>query len=90
MIIDLILDRRDNIRDGYGDSYDAREFYTDCREYAQCYEDDTQWKIVQALDLGTNENVQDMLCTYVDEGIYYPQIKEFIRSMDWLGDYNND
>lgn len=90
MIIDLILDRRDNIIDGYEDTYEVREFYNDCREYAQCFDNDIQWKIVQALDLGTNKNVQDALCTYVDEENYNPQIKEFIRSMNWLGDYGND
>ena len=86
MIIDLILDRRDNIRDGYKDTYDAYEFYSDCREYAQDFEDEIQWKIVDALDSGTNEDIQKALCNYIDNGEYNPKIKEFIRSVDWIGD----
>lgn len=86
MIIDLILDRKDNVIGDYQDTYDAREFYEDCREYAQCFEDETQWKIVDALDGGTNEDVQIALCNYIDECKYNPQIKHFIRAVSWIGD----
>lgn len=86
MIIDLILDRRDNIRDGYQDTFSFNQFYRDCREYAQDFDDEIQWKIVDTLDVGTNKEVQDVLCEYIDANNYNPQIKEFIRSMNWIGE----
>lgn len=88
MIVDLIFDRISDIKSGYEDSYDAREFYNDCREYAECFESEVQWEIVDALDSGTNEDVQRALCKYIDVNEYNPKIKDFINSVKWICDEN--
>ena len=93
MIIDLILDRRDNeddIRDGYdfvrfpngqivSILYDPHKFYTDVVGYGEIGDD-----IARAMDGGTEEDVKRALCEYIDSNGYNPGIKKYINSRDWL------
>ena len=73
MIIDLILERKDN------NEYDSNEFYRDCMEYGEIGHG-----IVRALDGGTEKDVKQALCNYIDKHEYNPQIKSYINSVEWL------
>lgn len=77
MIIDFILDTRDDPR-----SYDAKEFY----DYVMDDFEEFRY-IASALDSGSNADVQKALCTYIDSQGYNPEIKSFVNSFDWLGEY---
>lgn len=73
MIIDLILDRKD------GDDYNARDFYFNVLEYGE-----PGRAITQALDGGTNRDVQKALADYIMDNEYNPEICGYIFSVDWL------
>lgn len=79
MIIDLILDRKDGVF--YGDQYDAREFYTGCMRYGEI-----GWGIARAMDGGTEEDVKDALCQYIEKNDYNPLICDYIKAINWLGE----
>lgn len=83
MIIDLILDRKDDLKKGI-DNYHAEEFYRSCFAYYQNFQCQFTENILNALDSGTNENIQNALCAYIDAGEYNPEIKNFIKQVDWL------
>lgn len=74
MIIDCILDAKEDPR-----SYDAKEFYG----YVMDGFKDFHY-IARALDSGSNKDVQEALCTYIDSQNYNPEIKDFINSFNWL------
>lgn len=74
MIIDCILDAKED-----PSSYDAKEFYG----YVMDGFKDFHY-IARALDSGTNADVQEALCTYIDSQNYNPEIKSFVNSFDWL------
>ena len=86
MIIDLILDRYDDIRDGWKKptDFDTREFYYNCSDYASSFEDDNQLDICRALDMGTEKDVKEALKRYVRKNDYNPRICDFIDSVNWL------
>ena len=73
MIVDLILDRKD------GAAYRAPEFYRECVRYG-----DVGDEITRAMDLGTEEDVKNALCKYIDDQEYSSEIKKYIRSVEWL------
>lgn len=73
MIIDLILDRKDGYR------YNAHEFYGEVMEYGE-----VGFEITCAMDEGTEEDVKNALCQYIDENEYNPEIKKYINSVNWL------
>lgn len=73
MIIDLILDRKD------GKPYSPNKFYDEVSEYGTIGDD-----IAGALNYGTNENVQNVLCSYIKENNYAPSICKYIKSVNWL------
>lgn len=95
MIIDLILDRKDNendISNGYthyrngitGEikeipAYNPRTFYFEMLSYGGYGED-----ISMAMDYGTEEEVKKALCSYIDGCDYNPEIKEYINSVNWI------
>ena len=94
MIIDLILDRKENekdiaagythIRNGYtGEliplAYNPSKFYRDVMRYGDVGSD-----ISAAMDYGTEENVKTALCDYITRNEYNPEICNFIRSVNWL------
>ena len=76
MIIDCILDAVD-----FGD-YDPKEFYDYLTEY---YSKSVQSKaIARALDSGTNEEIQDAICQYIDANGFNADIKIKVKSFNWL------
>lgn len=77
MIIDVILDRKDGVE------YDAREASKYMYDEAVIFEFDY---LVRALDSGTNKDVQDALCKYIDKNDYNPDLKDYIRSQIWVED----
>jgi len=86
MIIDLILDRKDNsnrvIKDGKAYStpeYNAKRFYDEIVGW-----EELGWEIAEALDSGENEDVQRELCNYIIEHEYNPDICNYIKSVNWL------
>lgn len=85
MIIDCILDRKDNEKyDGY-DSYNAHDFYIDVLGYGSIGDD-----ITRAMDEGTEEDVKNALCKYIDNNEYNPEIKDYINSKTWLTNPDNN
>ena len=80
MIIDKILDARDGF---YNSQWD------DCTGAEYIYDEATEFKfyyIADAFDNGTNEDCQKALCRYIDEQGYNPEIKEFIKTFQWVED----
>lgn len=73
MIIDVILNRLD------GEEY-SREMLGTIREHAErfCYCD-----IAVAIDTKDSKALTKALCAYID-GEYNPDIKAYVRSVDWL------
>ena len=57
MIIDLILDRKDNLQDGIK-SYNAHDFYTDCMSYNGIFNGIADG-ITRAMDGGTEADVKN-------------------------------
>lgn len=78
MIIDLILDRRDDEARGVN-SYDAADFYRSVVRYGEIGHD-----ITRAMDYGTEDDVRRELCAYVIEQDYNPEICDFINARAWL------
>ena len=82
MIIDIILDRYDDERDGLPHAYDPREFYwavmkwSDLNPHADL--------ITRAMDGGTEEDVRRELCAYIDAEDYNPSIKFWINGRTWI------
>jgi hypothetical protein len=81
MIIDLILNRKDD--DGAG--YNAKQFYGEVMGYGEIWPEMAH-PIANALDCGENDDVQRELCRYIDEQGYNPDIKNYINAQDWLKD----
>lgn len=82
MIIDRILDRRDNER--YNDfNYNAHDFYLDVLSYGR-----TGDEITTAMDYLKEEDVKKALCNYIDNNEYNPLIKNYINARVWLENSN--
>ena len=82
MIIDLILDRKDDntIFTEYGNKpYTAKRFYRQLVEYGEIGFD-----IQRAFDGGTEQDIKRELCRYIDKQEYNPEIKNYINSVTWL------
>jgi len=74
MIIDAILDRKD------GDEYTAEEM-------RYMYDQATFFghvELARALDGGDNAHIVEELCKYIDNEEYNPEIKKYVRSVDWV------
>ena len=83
MIVDLILDRKDN-EEWFGeDLYSALDFYHEVSDYSGLAMGAFDY-IVDALDYGTEADVRKALCRYIDENEYNENIKKYINSRDWL------
>lgn len=80
MIIDLILDRKDDT-DSMGQSvpYNAHTFYLNVMEYGE-----VGYGITRAMDEGTEEDVKQALCQYIKDQNYNTDICEYINSVEWL------
>ena len=83
MIIDLILDRKDNLSEGFTDDYNAHDFYTDCMSYSGIFNGIADG-ITRAMDGGTEADVKNELCRYITNNDYNPGICDFIKSVNWL------
>lgn len=79
MIIDLILDRKDNEKDYGRDIYNAHDFYIDVLNYGEIGEE-----ITMAMDYGEEKDVKNALCNYIDKNEYSPLIKNYINNKNWL------
>ena len=83
MIVDLILDRKDNALDGVGleekAKYNAHDFYMACMSYGRIADD-----ITKAMDGGTEEDVQAALCKYISDNEYNPLLVAYICRLNWL------
>lgn len=76
MIIDCILDAVD-----FGE-YNPKEFYDYLTEY---YSNSVYSKaIARALDSGTNEDIQEAICQYIDANGFNTDIKIKVKSFNWL------
>ena len=82
MIIDLILDRKDNLQEGIK-SYNAHDFYMDCMDYNSIFNGIANG-ITRAMDGGTETDVKRELCKYITNNGYNPSICDFIKSVSWL------
>jgi len=87
MIIDLILDRKYDDNNGYKNSYNAREFYHRVLDYYDIAPENVD-DITSAMDSGTEEDVRTALKNYIDDQEYNATIKDYIDSVDWLGEEN--
>lgn len=85
MIIDLILDRKYDEDNGYTDSYDANKFYHRVLDYYDITPENVD-DITSAMDSGTEEDVKTALKNYIDDNDYAHTIKDYIDSVDWLGE----
>ena len=75
MIIDAILDRRA-----------CPEYYGE-REIEYILEEADIFgfnEITRAFATGNNRNVQNALCNYIDNNEYNPEIKDFVKSVNWV------
>lgn len=78
MLIDAILDRRDDRNDGIY-NYNPKRFY----EYINGFGIESYDRVAHAMDEGTEEDVKRALCDYIDTE-YPAHIKDFVNSVDWL------
>lgn len=82
MIIDLILNRYYDERDGLPNAYDPREFY---RQIMECSDlNPSADLITRAMDGGTEDDVRRELCAYIDANDYHPAIKFWINGRTWI------
>ena len=83
MIIDLILDRKDNEKWAQQNAYNAKYFYNECMQYSAVFNGAFDY-ITLAMDYGEEEDVKKALCRYIDDNDYNEKIKDYINSRDWL------
>ena len=81
MIIDLILDRKYYDNEGIY-RYKANTFYYDIVQYENIFKFEPD--ISKAMDYGSNEDVQKALCDYIEEQGYNKNIKNYIKSKNWI------
>lgn len=79
MLIDAILDRRYDRDEGIY-NYDPKRFY----DYINGFGIGSYNRVARAMDEGTEKDVKQALCDYIDLEEYNPDIKEFVNSVDWL------
>lgn len=79
MIIDLILDRKDNEKYYEKDLYNSHDFYYDVLRYGEIGDE-----ITRALDFGTESDVKKALCNYIYNNEYNVNICDYINSKQWL------
>ena len=79
MIIDLILDRKDDAEYDGIDTYNAHDFYIDCLGYNSVADG-----IIKAMDYGSETDVKRELCKYILKNGYNKKICDYINSVNWL------
>jgi len=75
MIIDSILNRKD------GKEYVPKDFYNEMMQYGVI---GNGFKIAEAMDNGTEEDVKYALCRYIEKEGYNLKIFNYINSQNWL------
>lgn len=97
MIIDLILDRKDDevcIEAGFthykmpnGEliplAYDAHKFYREVMEYSSIFHGIGDG-ITAAMDYGEEEDVRREICKYIIDNDYNPEICAWVNARNWL------
>ena len=83
MIVDLILDRKDNAEFDGIDTYNAHDFYMECMEYNGIFEGIADG-ITKAMDYGTEAEVKRELCKYIICNGYNKTICDYINSVKWI------
>ena len=78
MIIDYILDRKEGV------PYNPRDFYWYVYEEWKCFKSNLFEKLLNALDNGTEQDVKDVLCEYIDKCDYNLKICDYIKSVNWV------
>ena len=77
MLVDLILDRRDGV------SYSPSVFEEEVKEYCETFP--SYIPVYDALISGSEDDVKDELCRYIDDEWYGSRlIKDYINSVNWL------
>lgn len=79
MLIDAILDRKADRENGIF-NYKPKELY----DYLMGWTLPSYQSVSRAMDEGTNKDVQAAMCAYIDLEEYNPDIKRFVKSVDWL------
>ena len=83
MIIDLILDRKDNAKFDGIDTYNAHDFYMECMGYNGIFKGIADG-ITSAMDYGTEAEVKKELCNYIINNGYNEKICDYINSVNWI------
>lgn len=78
MIIDLILDRKDNENEKIF-NYTPEQFYRDVFDYGEI-----GFNITRAMDEGTEHDVKKALCQYILDNNYSTHVINYINSVNWL------
>ena len=78
MIIDKILDRKNNLTE-----YKPRKFYNDIMMYYYSMPEIVE-PIANALDNGKEKDVKNKLCEYIVNQEYNKDICKYITSVEWL------
>ena len=77
MLVDIIFDRRDGV------SYSPSKFEDEVKEYCEAFPSYTP--VYNALIDGSEEDVKEELCRYIDDEWYgNPLIKNYINGVNWL------
>lgn len=82
MIIDIILDRRDEEKRGI--PYNPARFYREIFDYIGGCGSEYAKKITASMDYGTEEDVKRALIEYVYENRYAEKVNRYIISRNWL------
>lgn len=77
MIIDLILDAKDNYVVMPLDNFHKEYLRQEAEVFGFDY-------ILEAITSGSNKAVQKALCGYIDKNDYNPVIKDFINKSKWV------
>jgi len=83
MIIDVILDRRDYEQKDKNFVWYGAEQFRALYDYAVSFGFDN---LARAVDCGTDKDVVEALCRYIDVNGYRPSIKRYVRSVKWIPD----
>lgn len=82
MIVDLILDRKDNETAFGRDLYSTSDFVSGVSAYENAL--DMGDAISRAIRKGDEIATKQALCRYIDDMDYNPQIKNYINSKKWV------
>ena len=86
MIIDLILSRYEMSRKN--GTYYAQDFRDSVENYINNFSNAVE--IVYAMDKGNEQKVKAVLLSYLIDNKYNPRIMDYVLSVDWLKDIQNE